>query len=80
MIQERGASIVEVIGVLAIAGLMSAVGISMYNVIRNNQARKIASVEMEQIVKNVNLLMGMRGDYTGLSVEYLVSAGGRDRT
>ena len=80
MIQERGASIVEVIGVLAIAGLMSAVGISMYNVIRNNQARKIASVEMEQIVKNVNLLMGMRGDYTGLSVEYLVSAGALDNT
>lgn len=75
MIQERGASMIEIIGVLAIAGLMSAAAIGMYNVIRGNQARKIASVEMEQIVKNTELLMGMRGDYTGLSVDYLVSAG-----
>lgn len=75
MNQERGASIIEVIGVLAIAGLMSAAAIAMYNVIRNNQSRKIASVELEQIVKNTELLMGMRDDYTGLSVDYLVSAG-----
>lgn len=75
MIQEHGASMIEIIGVLAIAGLMSAAAIGMYNVIRGNQARKIASVEMEQIVKNTELLMGMRGDYTGLSVDYLVSAG-----
>ena len=80
MIQERGASMIEIIGVLAIAGLMSAAAIGMYNVIRNNQARKIASIELEQIVKNTDLLMGMRGDYTGLSVEYLVSAGALQNT
>lgn len=75
MNQERGASMIEIIGVLAVAGLMSAGAIKMYNVIRNNQIRKIASVELEQIAKNTDLLMGMRGDYTGLSVDYLVSAG-----
>ena len=75
MIQERGASMIEIIGVLAIAGLMSAAAIGMYNVIRNNQARKIASTEMDQIVRNTKLLMEMRGDYTGLSVQYLVDAG-----
>lgn len=80
MNQERGASIIEIIGVLAIAGIMSAAAISMYNVIRNNQARKIASVELEQIAKNTELLIGMRGDYTGLSVDYLVSAGALNNT
>ena len=40
MIHERGASMIEIIGVLAVAGLMSAAAIGMYNVIRNNQARK----------------------------------------
>ena len=80
MIQERGASMIEIIGVLAIAGLMSAAAIGMYNVIRNNQTRKIASVEIEQIAKKTNLLMGMRGDYTGLSVDYLVSAGALNNT
>ena len=80
MIQERGASMIEIIGVLAFAGLMSAAAIGMYNVIRNNQTRKIASVEIEQIAKKTNLLMGMRGDYTGLSVDYLVSAGALNNT
>jgi len=75
MKQEFGASMIEIIGVLAIAGVMSAAAISMYNVIKNNQTRKIASVELEQIAKNTELLMGMRDDYTGLSVDYLVSAG-----
>lgn len=75
MKQEFGASMIEIIGVLAIAGVMSAAAISMYNLIKNNQTRKIASVELEQIAKNTELLMGMRDDYTGLSVDYLVSAG-----
>ena len=44
MIQERGASMIEIIGVLAIAGVMSAAAIAMYQVIRNNQTRKIASM------------------------------------
>lgn len=75
MIHERGASMIEIIGVLAIAGITSAAAIGMYNVIRNNQMRKIASTEMEQVVRNTKLLMDMRGDYTGLSVQYLVDAG-----
>lgn len=78
MINERGASMIEIIGVLAIAGVMSAAAISMYNVIKNNQNRKIASVELSQIARNTKLLMEMRGDYTGLSVDYLVSAGALD--
>lgn len=80
MKQEFGASLIEIIGVLAIAGLMGGAAIAMYNVIRNNQVRKIASVELEQIAKDTNLLMGMRGDYNGISVEYLVSAGALDNT
>lgn len=75
MNHESGASLIEIIGVLAIAGVMSGAAIAMYNVIRNNQARKIASIELEEIAKNTKMLMGLRGDYTGLSVDYLVSAG-----
>ena len=51
MITERGASMIEIIGVLAIAGLMSAAAIGMYNTIRNNQARKIASTKLCVIQK-----------------------------
>ena len=80
MIHERGASMIEIIGVLAVAGLMSAAAIGMYNVIRNNQARKIASGELEQLVRNTKLLMEMRGDYAGVSVNYLVEAGALNNT
>ncbi len=75
MNQESGRSLMEIIGVLAIAGVMSASAISIYNVIKNNQARKIASMEIEQIAKNVKLLMELRGDYTGVSIQYLISSG-----
>ena len=44
MKHEYGASMIEIIGVLAIAGLMSGAAIAMYNVIRGNQVRKIAAV------------------------------------
>ena len=64
MKHEYGASMIEIIGVLAIAGLMSGAAIAMYNVIRGNQVRKIAAVEMEEIVRDTKMLMGMRGDYT----------------
>lgn len=78
MITERGASMIEIIGVLAIAGLMSAAAIGMYNTIRNNQARKIASTQMDEIVRNTKMLMDMQGDYSGVSVGYLISAGALD--
>lgn len=72
---ESGRSLIEIIGVLAIAGVMTASAIGVYSMVRANQTRKIASVQLEQIAKNVKLLMEMRGDYTGVSVDYLVKAG-----
>ena len=75
MKQERGASMIEIIGVLAIAGVMTAAAVAMYNVIHTNQTRKIASTEIQNIARDTKLLMELRGDYTGVSVDYLVSAG-----
>lgn len=75
MRQEQGRSLIEMLGVFAIAGAMAVSAISIYNVIRNNQTRKIASVEIEQIASNTKLLLQLRGDYTGVSVDYLVKAG-----
>lgn len=75
MKHESGRSLIEVIGVLAIAGLMTASAIGVYSVIRRNQTRQIASAQLQEIAKNTKLLMEMRGDYTGLSVDYLIKAG-----
>ena len=72
---ESGRSLIEVIGVLAIAAVMTAASIAMYNTIRKNQAHTIAAEELREVAKNTKLLFDMRGDYTGVSVDWLVMAG-----
>lgn len=72
---ESGRSLIEMIGVLAITGVMTASAIAIYNTIRHNQQNSIASATLREVAKNANLLMGMRGDYTGISVDYLIKAG-----
>ncbi len=75
MRMESGRSLIELIGVLAITGVMAASAIGMYRVIRTNQVRHIASATLEQIAKNTKLLLEMRGDYTGVSIDYLIKSG-----
>lgn len=75
MQQESGRSLIEIVGVMAIGAIMTVSAVSLYNVIRGNQMRTIASAEMEGIVRNTRLLLGMRGNYTGVSVDYLIKAG-----
>ncbi len=75
MTSESGRSLIEIIGVLAVAAVMTAGAVRMYSVIRNRQIRTIAAAELEQTAKNIRLLMAPRGDYSGVSVDYLVKAG-----
>ncbi len=75
MRNESGRSLIEVIGVMAIAAVMGAATIGTYTMIRSNQARTIAAADLDQIAQNIKLLMEMRGTYEGLSIEYLIKAG-----
>lgn len=75
MKSESGRSLIEIVGVLAITAVMTASAIAIYNSIRRNQSNTIASAQLREVVKNTKLLMEMRDDYTGVSVEYLVKAG-----
>ena len=72
---ESGRSLIEVIGVMAIAGIMTVSAVGVYNMIRANQVRSIADAELEQIAQDTKLLMEMRGTYEGVSVDYLIKAG-----
>ena len=49
---ESGRSLIEVIGVMAIAGVMTVSALGVYNMLRANQARSIASMELKQIAEN----------------------------
>lgn len=75
MKNESGRSLIEIIGVLAITAVMTAAAVAIYNSIRHNQHNTIAAATLREVAKDINMLMGMRGDYTGISVDYLVKAG-----
>lgn len=75
MMEQSGRSLIEVIGVLAITGVMSAGAIGIYNSVRHTQHRTVANAELEQVAKNVKILMEPRGTYEGVSVDYLIKAG-----
>ena len=75
MNQQSGRSLIEVIGVMAITGLMTVAALGTFQVMRTNHKRTIASAELEQIAKDTKLLLEMRDDYTGVSVDYLIKAG-----
>ena len=75
MNQQSGRSLIEVIGVMAIAAIMTVSSFGVYKTIRTNQIRTIASAELKQIAENTKLLMEMRDDYRGVSIDYLIKAG-----
>ncbi len=60
---------------MAVGAIMTVSAFGVYKMIHNNQVRTIAATELEQVAKNTRLLMGARGDYNGVSVEYLQKAG-----
>ena len=75
MREEYGRSLVEIIGVMAIAGVMTVSALGVYNMMRQNQIRTIASTELKQIAQDTKILMEARGSYEGVSVNYLIKAG-----
>lgn len=75
MREESGRSLIEIIGIMAIGAIMTVSAVSLYNMIRGNQMRAIAASTLEQVAADTRLLLGMRGDYSGVSVDYLIKAG-----
>lgn len=75
MREQSGRSLIEIIGVLAITGVMSVGAITVYNSVHHTQIRTVAASQLEQLARNVKILMEMRGTYQGVSIGYLVQAG-----
>lgn len=75
MKQESGRSLIEIVGVIAIGTVMTAAAIGMYRMMRENHMRTTTDAQLEQIAGDVKMLMEMRGDYSGVSVDYLIKAG-----
>lgn len=75
MTEQSGRSLIEVLGVLAIGAIITAAAVGMYSQIRGSARRQFAITQMSDVARDAKLLMGARGDYSGISVEYLVQMG-----
>lgn len=75
MKNEYGRSLIELIGVLAVTGVMGGVAIGLYNSIHRTQVRTMAMANLEDIAHKTKMLLEYRGTYDGVSVQYLVTAG-----
>lgn len=75
MNNESGRSMIEMMGVMAIAAIMTVAAITMYNVVRTRQIRMVAVEDMKNIADRTKMLYLGRADYTGISKDYLLKAG-----
>ncbi len=75
MKSECGRSLIEVVGVLAISGMMILGAYKMYETVKNTTRRQIASSRLEEIANDVKMLMETGGSYDGVSIDYLIKSG-----
>ena len=79
MREQSGRSLIEIIGVLAISGIMVAGVFSMYQSIINRQKRMIASENLKEIATKTKTLLEYSG-YQPVSVDFLVESGALKNT
>lgn len=67
MIQESGRSMIEMLGVLAIMGVITVGAIAMISVAMNSQKRNAVNDEVFQIVSGVRQLLGEYDDFSNIN-------------
>lgn len=73
--QQSGRSMIEMLGYLALAGVVAVGAVALYQSVRARTARTTAVSELSEMAANAKLLFRGRGDYSTISVDYLVKAG-----
>lgn len=79
MREQSGRSLIEIIGVLAISGIMVSAVFSMYQSISNRQKRMIASENLKEVATKTKTLLEYSG-YQPVSVDFLVESGALNNT
>jgi Tfp pilus assembly protein PilE len=75
MKNESGRSLIEMLGVLAIGGIIAVGAVETYRVVRTRQARTFAEQELKNIAENTRILYSGRKNYSGIGKSYLIKAG-----
>ncbi len=74
-VNEKGRSMVEMLGVLAIIGVLSAGGLAGYSKAMFKHKLNNTIDQITMIVTNIRTLYGTQGNYEGLSNEMAIKAG-----
>ena len=72
---DSGRSLIEMLGVMAIAGIMAVGAVKMYQTVRTRQQRFVAEQELRGLAENARLIYAGRRNYAGISKGYLIKAG-----
>ena len=66
---------IEMLGVLAMAGVISFGAITMYRTARVRQQRFVAEQELRTLAENARIIYAGRQNYAGISKEFLIKTG-----
>ena len=72
---ESGRSLLEMLGVLALAGILSIGAIQMYQAVRARQMRFVAEQDLRRLAENARLLYSGRRNFTGITKNFLIKSG-----
>jgi Tfp pilus assembly protein PilE len=72
---ESGRSLIEMLGVLAIGGIITFGAIKTYQTVRARQARFVAEQDMKELADNAKIIYSGRKNYSGISKNYLIKTG-----
>ena len=72
---QSGRSLVEVIGVMALAAVMLVGTFQIYRIVTTRMHRMETTEDLNAIAKNSRLMFAGRGDYSNISVPYLIKSG-----
>jgi Tfp pilus assembly protein PilE len=75
MKSQSGRSLIEMLGVLALGGIIAFGAIKMYQTARLRQQRFVAEQELKELAENAKIIYSGRKNYAGISKSYLVKTG-----
>lgn len=74
-VNEQGRSMIEMLGVLAIVGVLSVGGIAGYSKAMNKFKTNKAIDQINMLSTNIRTLFSSQGDYSGMDNQVLINAG-----
>jgi len=73
--EESGRSLLEMLGVLALGGILTVGALQMYHGIRARHMRFVGEQELKNLAENAKLLYAGRRNFTTITKNFLIKSG-----